>query len=487
MSNNKKRVTKRNQNNLKAIIIVVSAVLIALIIALGLTKYFKMQDEKKLEVETEISSEEFDELVTIEKEESENALFFTKIEKPIFEEKSDLNEQLDTWISSYHSSFNDEVENLNYKKLKEKTSFYINLIDKSKLDDNHYLFTFMHEELIKDDSKLNLKTFFVDSEEEKIIPFKELFNIDELVDNKKFKEEIEIDKEQLEDEDLAYSITDEKLTFYSIEKAELKEQSIELIHIYPFIALNYDEVILSQDVKDKIAAIKKEEERKRQEEEEKKRQEEQEKEENENTAEETDKKMIALTFDDGPDPNVTERILETLSQYNAKATFFMLGKNAQAYSNVAKKVADAGHEIANHTIEHPDLVTLSIEGIQNQLVQSQNQIEEATGKRPIYFRPPYGSYNDNVLNIAKESNQKVIMWSVDTRDWESKNPAAINQIVQTYARPGSIILMHDIHSTTADALPQVLEFLSNQGYEFVTVSELLPYIEGSGVGPYNGN
>src|SRR5699024_6159507 len=193
------------------------------------------------------------------------------------------------------------------------------------------------------------------------------------------------------------------------------------------------------------------------------------------------------TFDDGPASETTERILQTLKEYDAKATFFMLGDNAANLPDIAKKVADAGHEIANHSISHPDLSQMSLDSVREQLTKSKQQIEDATGKSTIYFRPPYGSYNDNVLEIARETNQKVMLWSVDTRDWESRNPAAINEVVRTYTRPGAILLMHDIHSTTADALPEMLEYLSGQGYEFVTLSELLPYIDGEGVGPYTGN
>src|SRR5699024_4696107 len=482
MSRNRKRV-RRNQNNLKGIIIIVAALLLITVSVALITNLIQKSNEKKLEVETSISSEEYDDHIYYELEESENALFTSTFKYPQTTDNENINEGIQSWVEQIDDHFHASIEDLDYKKLKEQTSLVVKTIDLTKLSDDYYQTMLHTHESVKDEHKNSLKTFVFNYNEDEFITFNELFNVDELVNNESFKDEIGYDKEQLNSDDLAFLIEEEQLSFYqSNEEGELKTKSIDLMKVYPYIALNYDDIILNDEQKEKIAAIKEEEDKKKQEKK-KKQQEEQ----DEGNKEDLDKKLIALTFDDGPHNEVTERVLNTLDDFDAKATFFMLGQNAEAYPEVAQKVVEQGHEIANHSITHPDLVTLSMDQLRSQLIDSQEQIEAATGKKPIYFRPPYGSYNDNVLQIAKESNQKVIMWSVDTRDWESRNAASINQVVQQYTRPGAILLMHDIHHSTADALPEMLQYLSDQGYEFVTVSELLPYIDGEGVGPYNGN
>src|SRR5699024_12484591 len=113
-------------------------------------------------------------------------------------------------------------------------------------------------------------------------------------------------------------------------------------------------------------------------------------------------------------------------------------------------------------------------------------IEDVTGEEITLFRPPYGNFEDDTQKMINESNQDIIMWSLDTKDWDSKNTNEIYQTVKNNVEPGSIILMHDIHEVTADALPKILSYLDNEGYELVTVSELQPYIEGTNNGAYFG-
>nr|WP_233711532.1 polysaccharide deacetylase family protein [Lederbergia citrisecunda] len=198
------------------------------------------------------------------------------------------------------------------------------------------------------------------------------------------------------------------------------------------------------------------------------------------------RKYIALTFDDGPSPKVTPRVLEVLKQYDAKATFFMLGNQVESYPTVAEQVAKAGHEIASHSNSHPDLTKLSNEAMKQEFYESSNKIEKATGKKPTLFRPPYGAYNDNVMNYANNNRYSIILWSVDSLDWKSRNASAVIDTVTRDVTNGSIVLLHDIHASTADALPQLLASLKNQGYQFITVSELLNLQKESGVGPHFG-
>lgn len=181
-------------------------------------------------------------------------------------------------------------------------------------------------------------------------------------------------------------------------------------------------------------------------------------------------KRVALTFDDGPHPKVTQQILKTLKKYDAKATFFVVGDSVKKNPKVLKEVSAAGHEIGNHTFNHVKLTTLSVKQIQSQIQSTDAEVKAVIGHNTTVFRPPYGAYNNNVKGQLKVPN---VLWTIDTLDWKHHNPTKTLQIVKANAKNGSIILMHDIHQTTADALDSVLSTLQKQGYEFVTVSELL--------------
>lgn len=181
------------------------------------------------------------------------------------------------------------------------------------------------------------------------------------------------------------------------------------------------------------------------------------------------KKRVALTFDDGPHPANTVSILNLLEKYDAKATFFMLGNRVDFYPETAKKVAEQGHEIGNHTWDHKDLTTLERADIAEEINRTTAAIKQAIGKEPTVFRPPYGAINDQVKNTAE---LPIVLWTIDTLDWKSHDPKEVLKIVKSNVKDGSIILMHDIHKTTVEAVTLVLKYLQDEGYEFVTVSEL---------------
>ncbi|WP_175989263.1 polysaccharide deacetylase family protein [Bacillus sp. Marseille-Q1617] len=199
-----------------------------------------------------------------------------------------------------------------------------------------------------------------------------------------------------------------------------------------------------------------------------------------------DKKVVALTFDDGPHPKVTPAILSTLDKFDAKATFFMLGNQAGYYPSVAQEVAQQGHEIGNHTTSHMDLTNLNKEEIIKEIEASNELIKMASGQTPSVFRPPYGAYNQDVKDYIKENKTPLVLWSVDSLDWQSRNANEVNKKVKEEVVSGSIILLHDIHPSTAKALPELLESLESEGYQFITVSQLLTLQGQSGAGPHYG-
>ncbi len=190
----------------------------------------------------------------------------------------------------------------------------------------------------------------------------------------------------------------------------------------------------------------------------------------------TDRKQIALTFDDGPHPHLTPQILRILERYHAKATFFMIGKNVVNYPQAAKDVIQAGHEVGNHTFSHEHLANLNPSSLLQEVGKCEDVLEELCEYRPHLFRPPEGADNVDIRHCIQENDYTMILWSIDTRDWECKNEAEIVHRVLNAIQPGDIVLMHDYigrSSQTPQALEILLPELIDQGYELVTVSELL--------------
>lgn len=185
---------------------------------------------------------------------------------------------------------------------------------------------------------------------------------------------------------------------------------------------------------------------------------------------------IALTFDDGPHPKYTKKILDILEQYGVRATFFMIGQNVEYWPDTAKQVAQAGHEIGNHTYSHGNVSKENKNALLCDIEKGEGVIFKVTGKECLLFRPPEGRMDGNVKAITTEKGYSVILWSVDTRDWAHTPVDEIARNIRSNVRSGSIILMHDFiahDSPTPKALEIIIPWLLSQGYEFVTVSELL--------------
>ncbi|WP_369393633.1 polysaccharide deacetylase family protein [Streptomyces sp. CG1] len=180
-------------------------------------------------------------------------------------------------------------------------------------------------------------------------------------------------------------------------------------------------------------------------------------------------KCIALTFDDGPAAPETAILLTSLARYKARVTFFTIGQNVAAHPDLVRAEARAGHEIGNHSWNHPDLTRLTPEQIASQLNRTSAAIKAATGQAPTVFRPPYGALNETVRSATTMSP---VLWNVDTEDWKYPDAAKVAQIVVGKARPNAVVLMHDIHATSVEAVPEILRILTARAYRFVTVSHL---------------
>ena len=178
--------------------------------------------------------------------------------------------------------------------------------------------------------------------------------------------------------------------------------------------------------------------------------------------------LVALTFDDGPG-QYTDELLDCLEENNAKATFYMLGQNVETYPDVVKRMNDLGMELANHTYDHQNLTKLSESQITEEIQKTSTLIQEAAGVLPDTLRPPGGSYNETVQNLA---GMPIVKWSIDTKDWKTKSEDQTYQCVMDNVQDGSIVLMHDIHEWSVNAALRLIPDLLEQGYKLVTVQEL---------------
>ena len=183
-------------------------------------------------------------------------------------------------------------------------------------------------------------------------------------------------------------------------------------------------------------------------------------------------KTIALTFDDGPGP-YTAQLLDILDQHGAKATFFLIGSKVSAQASVVRNIQARGHQLGNHSWSHPELPKLPIDQVAGEIDRTNDAIKQATGVKPTVMRPPYGAVNGAVLEQLRLRGMSSILWSVDTRDWADRNSEIVCSRAVAGAHPGAIILMHDIHQTSVNAVPCILSALKQQGYSFVTVQGLI--------------
>ena len=190
---------------------------------------------------------------------------------------------------------------------------------------------------------------------------------------------------------------------------------------------------------------------------------------------ETDK-VLCLTFDDGPHPRYTEQILAVLAEYGVVATFFFVGENVALYSDAARRVASAGHEIGNHTQTHPHMQKIEDGRLMEEIAAAQREIRSATGAVPTLFRPPEGKITKERSELLRKMGFRGVLWSVDTLDWKGTDARQIAKEVLMHVKGGDVILCHDYvghPTTTVEALRLFLPVLIEKGYRFVTVSQLM--------------
>ncbi|HEX6593517.1 MAG TPA: polysaccharide deacetylase family protein [Bacillota bacterium] len=400
--------------------------------------------------------------------------------------KSDkINKSIEKWIGKQKNEFLLDVKN---HPLDDGSQAHLNIqVETKKLTEDIYSLVFSSERYTKDiDGIIVTKPFTIDLKNNRIIEINDIINVNKTnLDNirtllihelKKNEELYEYVLDELIEEKfkslqkLKCSISNKSLTFYfnpyevTVGTEERIEVNIPIKKVMPFLNGEIVSQLQLPGPKQKKTKEIKQKDRDL----------------------DPDGKYIALTFDDGPHPQVTPDILNTLKAYDAKATFFMLGNQVEYYPKIVEQVAKNGHEIGSHSNSHPDLTKLNINSIQLEINKTNQKIVQTIGRSPEIFRPPYGAYNEDVIQSAEKHEYSMILWSVDSQDWKCRDTTSIHDNVMNNINPGAIVLMHDIHSTTAEALPHVLDSLIEEGYEFITVSELLTLHKESGTGPFYG-
>ena len=351
---------------------------------------------------------------------------------------------LDDAISSYVNRIY-----YNFKNMKSSNIPELNISYTYKEINENIINVSLQTEIITDKTINKIKTFTYNKTNDKFLTMEDLVqDLDGL--------DYEVKKELLEkyqDADMDYlsnvsydyfTIDDENLTLY-FNPAEIKSKHDELIYLdIPLDSLKLLIDIDKTEDNDIYLSIKKR-----------------------NVS--LDDKVVALTFDDGPS-KYTNKILDVLKKYDACGTFFLIGNKVDFYGDVLKRMLLEGSEIGNHSYDHKLLTRLSKADFQKEISKTQDAIKKVTGFTPTLFRPTYGGYT----NILKSyTDLKFVLWDVDSRDWQVKTKDKIIKNILPNVKSGSIILMHDNHEYSLNALEDVLKNLKSQGYKFVTVSELL--------------
>ena len=351
---------------------------------------------------------------------------------------------LDDAISSYVNNVYYQFKNIDYDGIPE-----LNISYTYKEVNEDIVNVSLQTEIVTDKTINKIKTFTYNKANDRFLTMEDLVQDLNTLD-------YEIKKELLEkyqDADMDYlsnvsydyfTVDDENLTIY-FNPAEIKIKHDELIYLdIPLDSLKLLIDIDKTKGNDVYLSIKKK-----------------------NV--DIDDKVVALTFDDGPS-KYTAKILDVLKKYGASATFFLVGNKVDFYGDILRRMLNEGSEIGNHSYDHKRLTRLSKEDFQKEINKTQEAIKKLTGFTPTLFRPTYGGYTKTLKSYT---DLKFVLWDVDSRDWQVKSTDKILRNILPNVKSGSIILMHDNHEYALKALDKIIVNLKNQGYKFVTVSELL--------------
>lgn len=351
---------------------------------------------------------------------------------------------LDEAISSYINKVRAEFKNSDYDGKPE-----LNISYTYKEVNDEVINVSILTEIVTDKTVSKIKTFTYNKKSEKFLTMEDIVDDLDVLD-------YDIKKELLskyQDADMDYlsnvsydffTMDDENLTIY-FNPTQLKDTNDELVYLdIPLDSLNLLIDVDREENTNTYLNFKK------------------------NTINEEDK-VVALTFDDGPS-KYTKDILDILKKYDACGTFFLIGNKVSFYGEVLREMLSEGNEIGNHSYDHKYLTRLSEEEVKDEINKTQDEIKRVTGYTPTLFRPTYGGYNNTLKSYI---DLTFVLWDVDSRDWSVKSTEGIMSNVFKDVKSGSIILFHDNHEYSVNALPSVIKELKKQGYKFVTVSELL--------------
>ncbi|SFL67083.1 polysaccharide deacetylase family sporulation protein PdaB [Gracilibacillus orientalis] len=438
--------------------------------------------EKKSEIETPVESKHPGLDVVTKTKQANN--YTSSITVPTTE-SSDINDEIHQWLNKQEEEFLNRLDT-DIELPEEDYLAHLNIqLETSQITNNVYNLTFQTYQYAGGANGMDeVMPFTIDVKKGKVLKIDDVMDVDEDAKEKiitQLKTTLQEDKdkasfvffdkiEEVMDKpsDWKWGISKEFFTIY-FDEYEVASGAAGAIQV----DIPIDDVILhlKDDLVKEMELTEKQEVQK-------------EKVEQEISELDPNGKYVALTFDDGPHPKVTPQILDTLEEHDAKVTFFMLGTQVEYYPTLAKQVAEAGHEIGNHSFNHTDMTKVGQSEIKEEFKDTNELIKEATGMQPTTIRPPYGAYDQNLLTVSEELASTTILWSVDSLDWKSRDADSINKTVINNVDNGAIILMHDIHQPTADALSELLTNLENEGYDFVTVSELLQLHNKKDIGPY---
>lgn len=351
---------------------------------------------------------------------------------------------LDEAISSYINKVRAEFKNSDYDGKPE-----LNISYTYKEVNDEVINVSILTEIVTDKTVSKIKTFTYNKKSEKFLTMEDIVDDLDVLD-------YDIKKELLskyQDADMDYlsnvsydffTMDDENLTIY-FNPTQLKDTNDELVYLdIPLDSLNLLIDVDREENTNTYLNFKK------------------------NTINEEDK-VVALTFDDGPS-KYTKDILDILKKYDACGTFFLIGNKVSFYGEVLREMLSEENEIGNHSYDHKYLTRLSEEEVKDEINKTQDEIKRVTGYTPTLFRPTYGGYNNTLKSYI---DLTFVLWDVDSRDWSVKSTEGIMYNVFKDVKSGSIILFHDNHEYSVNALPSVIKELKKQGYKFVTVSELL--------------